>query len=116
MLYLREIRLNLKKTQLQMANLLGISRASYSAYENGTRQPTPEMLNNISKTFNISIDYLLNGRYKDFTDIPEEYNYIIAIYKGLPDHLKVRGVALLEGLYLSAHKQLPEIVFKINKI
>ena len=40
---------------------LNISREPLSHYENGKREPSLDMLNKLSKYFNVSIDYLING-------------------------------------------------------
>src|SRR5690554_1156572 len=55
-----------KKTQDDMAKLLGITRPAYTAYEAGRRNPDYETLQKIADYFNVSIDYLL-GR----TDHPK---------------------------------------------
>lgn len=43
---------------------LSISREALSHYENGNRNPDIQMLKKMSEYFNVSIDYLING--KDF--------------------------------------------------
>ncbi len=40
---------------------LNISREALSHYETGKREPSLDMLNKLSKYFNVSIDYLING-------------------------------------------------------
>lgn len=40
---------------------LNISREALSHYENGKRDPGIVMLRNLSRYFNVSIDYLING-------------------------------------------------------
>jgi transcriptional regulator with XRE-family HTH domain len=40
---------------------LNISREVISYYENGKRNPNIEMLKTLSKYFNVSIDFLING-------------------------------------------------------
>ena len=40
---------------------LNISRESLSYYENGLRQPSFELLIELSKYFNVSIHYLITG-------------------------------------------------------
>ena len=47
--------------QLKVAMDLNISREALSHYENGKREPSIDMLNKMSKYFNVSIDYLING-------------------------------------------------------
>lgn len=58
---LKEVRKIKKLNQLKVAMDLNISREALSHYENGKRQPSLEMLNKMSKYFNVSIDYLING-------------------------------------------------------
>lgn len=48
--------------QLKVAMDLNISRESLSYYENGKRSPDIDMLRRLSAYFNVSIDYLVNGR------------------------------------------------------
>lgn len=41
---------------------LNISREALSHYENGKREPSLAMLNKLSDYFNVSIDFLINGK------------------------------------------------------
>lgn len=59
---LKMIRKSRKLNQLKVAYDLSISREALSHYENGNRSPNVEMLVAMSKYFNVSIDYLINGR------------------------------------------------------
>ncbi len=58
---LREIRRKKGFSQLKVAFDLNISREALSYYENNKRSPDLEMLKAMSKYFNVSIDYLING-------------------------------------------------------
>ena len=60
-----EIRKKKGYSQLKVALDLSISREALSYYENDKRSPDIEMLNIMSDYFNVSIDYLING--KEFT-------------------------------------------------
>ena len=60
-----EIRKKKGYSQLKVALDLSISREALSYYENDKRSPDIEMLNKMSDYFNVSIDYLING--KEFT-------------------------------------------------
>ena len=62
---LKKLRKELRLTQYQVADLLYISRASYSAYERGTRQPPLETVLGLADFFDVSADYLL-----DRTEVP----------------------------------------------
>ncbi len=59
---LREIRKQKGYSQLKVAFDLNISREALSYYENGKRSPDIEMLCRMSEYFNVSIDYLINGK------------------------------------------------------
>ena len=61
---LRAIRKEKNLNQLKVALDLNISREALSHYENGKRSPDVEMLCKLSDYFNVSIDFLING--KDF--------------------------------------------------
>lgn len=58
---LKQIRKERKLNQLKVAMDLNISREVLSYYENGKREPSIDILNKLSKYFNVSIDYLING-------------------------------------------------------
>ncbi len=59
---LRKIRKERKLNQLKVAMDLNISRESLSYYENGKRNPDIQLLKSMSDYFNVSIDYLINGK------------------------------------------------------
>ena len=62
---LKIIRKQKKYSQLKVATDLNISREALSYYENGKRNPDLQMLRNFSHYFNVSIDFLVNGREFD---------------------------------------------------
>lgn len=51
----------LKKSQLELAEILGISRTFYNQIENGTRNPALSLAMNISKLFSIPIENLFGN-------------------------------------------------------
>ena len=55
---LRQLRSNKEMKQSDIAEILGVSMQSYSAYENG-REPNYDTLIQIAKLFDVSSDYLL---------------------------------------------------------
>lgn len=59
---LKIIRTKKKYSQLKVAIDLNISREALSYYETGKRNPDLEMLCRLSKYFNVSIDFLINGK------------------------------------------------------
>ena len=61
MIGLKKIRKMKNLNQQKVAMDLNISREALSFYENGKREPSLTMLVNMSKYFNVSIDYLITG-------------------------------------------------------
>jgi predicted transcriptional regulators len=61
---LKKIRKEKGFSQLKVALDLNMSREALSYYENGKRNPDIQTLKLFSKYFNVSIDFLING--KDF--------------------------------------------------
>ena len=59
---LKLIRKQRKINQLKVATDLNISREALSHYENGKRSPDIAMLQKLSEYFNVSIDFLVNGK------------------------------------------------------
>lgn len=58
---LRDIRKLRKLNQQKVAMDLHISRESLSYYENGKREPSLALLVEMSRYFNVSINYLITG-------------------------------------------------------
>ncbi|MBQ8764611.1 MAG: helix-turn-helix transcriptional regulator [Clostridia bacterium] len=58
---LKQIRKERRLTQLKVAMDLNISREALSHYENGKREPSIDMLVQMSEYFNVSIDFLIKG-------------------------------------------------------
>lgn len=56
---LKDCRKRLELTQQEVAEKLGVTSASISSWESGARRPDFEMLNSISKLYDVSFDYLL---------------------------------------------------------
>lgn len=55
---LKELREELGLTQEEVANKLNISRQAYANWETDRSEPSVEMLINLSKFYNVSVDYL----------------------------------------------------------
>lgn len=68
-----------KRTQEEIAKMLGISRARYSHYENEHVQPDNDMLQKMADLYDVSVDYLLgrtddpSRKQKDAADKLNEY-------------------------------------------
>lgn len=93
-----ELRKKHKKTQKEMADLLGITRPAYTAYESGNRHPDYESLLKIAEFFDVSTDYLLGA-----TDNPTRTEKD----QKLKDFLEQPGVPYDETRYIPEEKLKP---------
>lgn len=73
---IKKYRTSIKMTQQEFAERLGVTGASVSAYENGTRYPSLDIVVKISKILNITTDELLTGKVeKVYLDVARlDYN------------------------------------------
>lgn len=90
--------------------MLGLKERTYRSYENNEREPDSEILINIAKLFNVSIDYLLNFDAKtiqqnNFLKFSTKEISLIKAYRNNPDMQK--AVDILLGI---AEKQPQRIV------
>lgn len=68
---------NSRWTQRYVAEKIGMARTTYTAYENGTKMPPPDTINNIAILLDVSNDYLMgrtnevkNPTWDNFTLLP----------------------------------------------
>lgn len=57
---LKELRVNCHMTQDDIAELLDMSRTSFSKYENGAANPPLNVLRKLSAIYNVPIEYLIH--------------------------------------------------------
>lgn len=94
-------------TQQELANLFHISNSTISSYETGTRIPDIVFLEELSKYFHVSTDYLVGlsdtPLYTDVVDCPmiENVNYLTIIEKiqKLPSERKRTLLSVINDLY-----------------
>ena len=74
-----KLRMELGKTQQQLAEKLNISLDHYRALENGRRGGSLDLLIELAITFDVSLDYLVLGRlkYSDSARIRRELENIM---------------------------------------
>lgn len=73
---LKELRQSAGLSQSQLAEKLWITKAAVSYYEQSERNPSPEILIKIAKTFHVTTDYLLGlenkQKYIDVSDLSSD--------------------------------------------
>lgn len=68
---LRQLRLDKRLRQDQVAALIGVSKGAVSAYENDIRQPSYDVLIRLANLYRVSTDYLLGRSDERMLDISE---------------------------------------------
>jgi len=68
---IRKLRLSKKYTLAVMAERLGITTSAVASYENGSRNPSFDILVKIAKIFNVTVDSLLSHGTKDMIDVSD---------------------------------------------
>ena len=66
---LRELRTARNMTQAELADRLNITKSTVSAYENGARLPSYDVLIRAARLFRTSTDNLLGYTSRDFMDV-----------------------------------------------
>ncbi|OAS19286.1 helix-turn-helix domain-containing protein [Paenibacillus oryzisoli] len=101
---LKEAREKKRLTQVQVAEKLGISNGTLSGYERNYRDPDTSTLSELSKIYEVSIDYLTNGvvtlekSFKD-TEMEKEQKYALELFNKITDKEKKKAAfEVLKGL------------------
>lgn len=66
---IKELRTKYNLTQAELAQQVGVTTATITAYECDSRQPSYEVLIKLAYTFKVSIDSLLLNRSEDIIDV-----------------------------------------------
>lgn len=64
---LKELRCFYRMTQDDIAELLDMSRTSFSKYENGASNPPLNVLRKLSAIYNVPIEYLIHDEFTSIT-------------------------------------------------
>ena len=75
---IKELRMSTEMTQKEFSSYVGCTAATLSAYENGSKSPSLEIIKGIAEKCNVSIDWLcgLSDKMKN-NDKPETYADVI---------------------------------------
>lgn len=85
---LHSLRTEMKLTQKQVADRIGLAISAVSSYESGTRYPSYETLIKLSRMFHVSTDYLLGLTEKRSVDVTGLQDAEIELITQLVDKLK----------------------------
>ncbi len=93
---LKQLRLDKRLRQEQVARLVGVSKGAISAYETDIRQPSYDVLIRLANLYRVSVDYLL-GRTDDRTlDISGLTTHEVAMISELVASMTIKNQKLEE--------------------
>lgn len=94
---LKELRIENRLTQEELATKFFLNKSSVSRYERGQQVPELELLQKIANFFLVSIDYLLGKSdtrtYKIQDDLPEELKNLGVEYLTVTKEAKDKGLS-----------------------
>ncbi|MHC1772983.1 MAG: LexA family protein [Flexilinea sp.] len=90
-------------SQEEVANFLGVSRVTYTRYENGSRSPDKETLVKLANYFGVSTDFLLEVKESANS---EKHRWIPVLGK-IPAGLPIEAVDLIVGYVEMPADKLP---------
>lgn len=108
---LKLLRKKYRLTQKDLADKLGISPSSIGMFEQGRRQPDPEMLKKLSSLFNVTSDYMLG--ISDVSDMEENVTKVIST---IFDENEYKLILKLRNLKEEEKKDIEDYInFKTTK-
>ncbi|WP_338542746.1 helix-turn-helix domain-containing protein [Paenibacillus tundrae] len=96
-------------TQEYVAKILGVARPTYTAYENGTKQPPMDTMNKIADLFGVNVDYLY-GR-SNIRETLTLDNELKAKFEFFEDLEKRLGLDLSDPAIQKKLKRAAQIIF-----
>lgn len=82
-----------KWTQEYLAELIGVARPTYTAYENGTKLPSMDTVNKLADIFDVDTDYL-HGRTSTRKKVETNMSFFGGSKKYTPDEIAVMEATL----------------------
>lgn len=104
-LNLKILRKTRQLSQEEVSKLLGLTRSTYSGYENGIAEPGIQNLLNISDFFKVSLDDLVRRDLSKATD-----QELLALTKGLVSDVKGSHLRVLTSLVNEENEDVIEMI------
>lgn len=74
---IKKLRKDAGLTQTQLAKRLDLQQTTVSCWETGKAKPTPEMLLQLAKLFDVSVDFLLDAPSSDENTTPQDLQFAL---------------------------------------
>ena len=110
-----QLRISRKLNQVQLANILNVSPSTIAMWETNKRSLTPKSINSLSNFFQVSTDYILNGKlYNDETETISFYKNLRTLRKNKKhltqlDMAKYLNIAKTTYASYEQGKRMPDI-------
>ncbi|MGX7077439.1 helix-turn-helix domain-containing protein [Globicatella sanguinis] len=92
---MKQLRTERMMKQSELAEVLGMTVATISAYENETRTPDINTTAKIANYFNVTIDNLIGRKVESDSDLKDIIRNQTLSYKG--EHLSEHDIKVIEG-------------------
>lgn len=102
---IKSLRKRIGKSQEDVSSKLGLTRSSYSGYENGVAEPSIETLISICDFYNIEMDTLVRKDFSKFSDTDW-----IKIEKGIDNDITGKNLRVLTSMVDSDNNDLIEMI------
>ena len=117
---LKELRLNKRLSQQNIADVLKVSARAYQKYEYGTAEPTFDTLSKLADFYGVTTDYLLGREPKkeqpiDYEEVKRKTNEIIERIENLPPEYQafmIKIVHMLNGMDEDVSAELQPVTEK----
>ena len=74
-------------TQQQVANAVGVSKATISAYETASKAPSIEVIIRLARFYGVSVDYLVGVDSPKYIDVSRLDDEAVALIASLVDKM-----------------------------
>ena len=91
---LKQLRAENHMTQVQLAEMMDVSRQAISRWETGASSPTSENLKYLSTLYNVSLDYLILGNPNPTHDITNKLDLAIELLTSLKEDVLLGAEAV----------------------
>ena len=85
---LRELRKSRRLSQAQVAAGVNCSTATYSRYENGSRQPAMDTMMQLADFYGVSMDYLCGRTPPDASALSDYEKDMLTAFRKAPDSVQ----------------------------
>lgn len=85
-------------TSYKVSKDTGIAQSVLSAWKNGISTPKGDKLEILARYFNVSVEYLMTGKEKEFPEFEPEHLEMIMLYSKLNEEQKRTVMTFLRSL------------------